>query len=44
MSDRCLHKTPEERPATAESLLSMIKVLTPAKNVSTSKFVRAMKS
>jgi serine/threonine protein kinase len=40
--DRCLSKVPEERPATAESLLSLVKILTPAKNVSTSKYVRAM--
>ncbi len=41
--DRCLSKLPEERPATAESLLSLIRMLTPAKNVSTSKYVRAMR-
>lgn len=41
--DRCLSKVPDERPATAESLLSLIKILTPAKNVSTSKYVRAMR-
>jgi eukaryotic-like serine/threonine-protein kinase len=39
--DRCLSKVPEERPQTAESLLSLVKVLTPAKNVSTTKFHRA---
>jgi len=41
--DRCLSKSPDERPASAESLLGMIKMLAPAKNVSTSKFVRTMK-
>jgi serine/threonine-protein kinase len=40
--DRCLSKVPEERPATAESLLSLVKVLTPAKNVSTNKFARGV--
>ncbi len=39
--DRCLHKEPVERPASAESLLGQLKTLVPAKNVST-KYVRAM--
>ncbi len=41
--DRCLSKVPDERPASAESLLSLVKILAPAKNVSTSKYVRAMR-
>jgi len=42
--DRCLHKEPSERPADATSLFGQLKELAPAKNVSTTRFVRSNKS